>query len=507
MTSPFFLVLMSAVLWAMQPAFILAAGRAIPEGTLAFLVMNTAGTAVIATLVLVLRQSRGGVRAAFAPRGTLAEFAALVLVDAVFVALSYVLLALAAAQGNLAASAIFFETWPIFVAILLFIFAPQAGDRNLPVLLALCMFVAGLVMIQRGEVAAGLPILSLQAAYPVLSALCMGIGVFATQIFMRRNTQFKTFRNFLIIVAARASATTVVLLVMFALGDAQGPGTLDRGFLLAAIGFGMIVFVNTALYHLGVARANSNAVALVALLSPVLAPVFLFAIGLGVPALEFFVGAAFVVAGLSVTARTNDNTAQFQILLFVMLLTGTAIVFLDGLGVANYYLYIQATAVFYGLFQTSALTRLYDRYVRSKRLALEIYEVCRARVPPEERLSHAMRKRELRSIKSEVSSVSELLLLTLFAASNVLLSVGARDNSLEGDTIAFVVTVASSFMVLICWYYQFRIMSMTPFSAARLSRRPANVLLARSLSYVVTSTLFFWFLFVILFKHQPLLAP
>jgi uncharacterized membrane protein YdcZ (DUF606 family) len=46
-------------------------------------------------------------------------------------------------------------------------------------------------------------------------------------------------------------------------------------------------------------------------------------------------------------------------------------------------------------------------------------------------------------------------------------------------------------------------MSMTPYSAARLSRRPTNVLLARSLSYVVTSTLFFWILFVIVFKHQP----
>lgn len=521
--SPFTLVFLSAVLWAMQPAFILAAGRAVPEGALAFLILNTMGTAAVALGVLVWKSSRARIAAAFSVRRTRREFALLILLDAVFVALSYLLLALAAAQGNLAASAIFFESWPIFVALMLFACAPQAGDRNLPVLMALVLFIIGLLLIQKGEGTAAARLISFEASLPVLSALCMAIGVFATQIFMRRNRKFHRFDNFLLVVAARAVATTLFLgvfaLVSAALGDgggdvagggdgrAAGLAALGPEYLAASILFGMLVFANTALYHLGVARASSNAVALVALLSPVLAPIFLFAIGLGVPSIEFFMGAAFVVAGLSVTARTRDNTAQFQILLFVMLAAGTAIVFIDGLGVANYYLYIQATAVFYGLFQTSALSRLYERYLRTKRLSIELYEVCRARAVARDPVAFAIAKRELRGIKAEVSSVSELLLLTLFAVANVLLAIAARDNSLEGDTIAYVITVASSFMVLICWYYQFRIMSMTPFAAARLSRRPSNVLLARSLSYVVSTTLFFWLFFVIFFKHQPFATP
>jgi len=501
------MVVASSVLWAMQPAFILAAGRTIPESALAFLFVNVAAHTLIAALVLAKVHTRSGIAKAFENRKTRLEFAALIVVDSIAITGSYLLLVLAAGDGNLAASAIFFESWPIFVAILLFYFSPRPEDRMLPVRLSLVLFFAGLYFIQLAEGTALSRLISLQSAFPVLSALCMAVGVFATQMFLRRNTRFTSFKDFLLIVVSRALATSFCLGVIFLLSSDPGLLALSLEFLVASVVFGMIVFATSVLYHLGVARADSNAVALVALLSPVLAPVFLFAIGLGLPSLEFFIGAAFILAGLAVTARTKDNTVQFQTLLFLMLATGSAIIFIDGLGVANYYLYVQATAVFYGLFQTSALSRLYDRYVRVKRLALELYEICRARAAPDDPLGYAMRKRELRSIKSEVSSVSELLLLTLFASANIMLAIVARDNSLEGDTIAYIITVASSFMVLICWYYQYRIMTMTPFSAVRLSRRPVNVLMARSLSYIVTSTLFFWLLFVIVFKHQPFTAP
>ena len=487
----------------MQPAFLLVAGRNVPDNTLSFLLVNVASLSVLSLLALTRYHDVQSIRAAFAKPRTRREFALLIVVDAVAIVSSYLLLILAAAERNLAASAIFFESWPIFVAVLLFTCSPRSSDKRLPVRLALVMFLVGLYFIQLAEGTAMSRLWSLQAAYPVLSAMCMAFGVFVTQLFLRRNLRFTKYRDFLFIIAGRSTAGAIGILVLFMFSSAPGILALSYEFIVASMVFGMIVFATSVFYHIGVAKADSNAVALVALLSPVMAPIFLFMIGLGLPSLEFFVGAAFILAGLAVTARTDDNTVQFQSLLFLMLGTGAVIVFVDGLEVANYYLYVQATAVFYGLFQTSALSRLYERYVRTKRLALEIYEICRARAYKQDPLGFAMRKRELRSIKSEVSSVSELLLLSLFASANVMLAVVGRDNSLQGDTIAFIITVASSFMVLICWYYQFRIMAMTPFKAVKLSRRPTNVLVSRSLSYVVSTTLFFWILFVIVFKHQP----
>lgn len=501
------MVVASSVLWAMQPAFLLAAGRIIPDNTLAFLLVNVGSLSMLSLFALAYFHTRAGIARAFVTRKVRVQFAGLIVIDAIAITASYLLLIMAAEEGNLAASAIFFESWPIFVAILLFYFSPRTEDRMLPVRLSLLLFLVGLYFIQLAEGSALSRLFSLQSAYPILSAMCMALGVFFTQLFLRRNERFTGFKDFLLIIAARSTASALCIAVIFAFSSVPGILALSLEFVAASMVFGMIVFATSVLYHIGVAKAESNAVALVALLSPVMAPVFLFSIGLGLPSLEFFIGAAFILAGLAVTARTKDNTVQFQALLFLMLGTGAAIIFIDGLGVANYYLYVQATAVFYGLFQTSALSRLYDRYVRVKRLALEILVICRERAQKDDPLSLAMRKREFNSIKSEVSSVSELLLLTLFASANILLAIVARDNSLEGDTIAYVITVASSFMVLICWYYQYRIMAMTPFSAARLSRRPKNVLLARSLSYVVSSTLFFWILFVIVFKHHPFGAP
>lgn len=500
------MVVASSVLWAMQPAFLLAAGRAIPDNTFAFLLINVASLSVISWLALAYFHSRAGIAEAFRTRRVRRDFAAMIAVDSVAVTASYLLLIRAAGDGNLAAAAIFFESWPIFVALLLFAYSPRSEDRMLPVRLSLLLFLVGLYLIQLSEGAAVSRLISLQAAYPILSAMCMAVGVFATQMFLRGHAEFTSFKDFLLIVAGRSAATTLCVGILLLFSSVPGVFALRVEFVAASTILGIIVFGTTVLYHIGVARAESNAVALVALLSPVMAPVFLFAVGMGLPSLEFFMGAAFVIAGLAVMARTRDNTTQFQTLLFLMLAAGAAIIFIDGLNVANYYLYMQTTAVFYGLFQTSALARLYGRYARAKQIALEIYEICRARALRDDPLALPLRKRELRSIKSEVSSVSELLLLTQMAAANVLLAVIARDNSLEGDTIAYVVTIASSFMVLICWYYQLRIMSMTPLSAVRLSRRPKNVLMSRSLSYIVTSVLFFWILFMIVYKHQPFAA-
>lgn len=507
MNSAFLMVLASSVLWAVQPVFILVVGRMSPDGALLFLALNKAGTLVLAALAMARFSDRKVLRDLFARPKLRRDLAVTLVLDAVFISLSYVFLALSAARSNLATSAIFFESWPIFAAVLMFTFLRRPDDSLGRLLAALVLFVAGLAILNAEGTGTILGALSADGVLPIASGVSMGAAAFITQRFMRLHTEFTSFRNFVVVVFLRNLFSTGLLAVAALVWWPAGGVEVSAGFLLLAMAFGGLVLANSLLYHIGVARSDSNAVALVALLSPVLAPVILFALGLGVPSVEFFVGAAFIVAGVSVTARTRDNTAQFQLLLFVMLLSGSVIVFVNGLGVANYYLYIQATAVFYGLFQTSALSRLYDRYVRGKRLALEIYEICRARAYKQDPLGYAMRKRELRSIKSEVSSVSELLLLTLFATANVLLAVVARDNSLEGDTIAYVITVASSFMVLICWYYQFRIMAMTPLSAVRLSRRPTNVLLARSLSYAVSSTLFFWILFVILFKHQPFAAP
>lgn len=193
MSRPFLFVLLSAVLWAMQPAFILAAGRLLPDSTALFLVLNTAGTALVSLVVLLMRHSRARLVALLAPGPVRLHLALVIAVDSVAVAASYLFLALAARTGNLASAAIFFESWPIFVALLLFLVVPQRQDRNLPVLTALAFFVVGLLFINQSEGNGLSRLVTPGAALPVLSAICMAVGVFATQLLLRRYRDFQRF--------------------------------------------------------------------------------------------------------------------------------------------------------------------------------------------------------------------------------------------------------------------------------------------------------------------------
>lgn len=498
------MVVLSSIFWAAQPAFLLTVGRHMPDNAASFLLLNVGSLTALSFAVTLFLTKSGEIRRLFSSTALIKKFSLIIAIDAMAVTAAYVFLIISARNDNLAASAIFFETWPIFVGILLFCFSNRPEDKTLPIRLALILFTAGIYFIHLAEGTVVSAIGSIDAALPLISAFAMASGVFVIQMFLRRHSEFTDARAFTVVIAARSFCTLICVTLVFLFTPSASIADLRLEFIFASVGFGIVVFATTMLYHIGVAKAKSNAVSLVALLSPVFAPAFLFAIGLGVPSLEFFVGAAFIIAGLSVTARTKDNTPQFQILLLLILTTGTVIVFVDGVATTNYYVYMQTIAVFYGLLQTSALTRLYGRYSRAKQLALEVRALNVSSHTTPRSYEVLIRKQELRSIKSEVSSASELLLLSLLAIANFIMTIIARDNSLESDTIAYLIIIASCFMVLICWYYQVRIMVMTSRTARRLSIRPPNVLASRSFSYIVSSTLFFWMLFVIVFKHKPL---
>lgn len=72
------MVVASSVLWALQPAFLLAAGRSIPDNTLAFLLVNVASLSMLSLFALAYFHSRAGIAKAFEERKVRVEFTGLI---------------------------------------------------------------------------------------------------------------------------------------------------------------------------------------------------------------------------------------------------------------------------------------------------------------------------------------------------------------------------------------------------------------------------------------------
>ncbi|PIE10475.1 MAG: hypothetical protein CSA72_08175 [Rhodobacterales bacterium] len=502
MNSAFYMVLASAVLWAMQPAFILYFGRSGESASILF--FNTLATALAAAAFLVKSSAfRRGVALVFsAPHRR--TFLAFTFLDGALVACAYFFLFLASNAANLAAPAVFFEAWPIVAALFLMWVSPLKSDHRQPILRATALLLLGFVFIGYSEVETLNFLGSRNLAWSLASALFFGIAVGVIQVMVRdKIPALQDIGIFPVVILFRALFTSLFLAVVIAIHTQQLLPTLpswsDGG---VAIVFGFIVAINSILYHIGMARSQHNALALVALISPVLAPLFIFMIGHGLPNQVFFVGGAFVFAGISLSSRHADLSLQAQAVLVSILLFGTLILMTEGSASDARFGYVDSIAVFYGLLQAIIYQKLYDRNKEIGGALVELGTAFKLRDRPRvyEKVS------ELRFLRSGLISISEIILITALAAGTAAVVTLTRDSGFVGDISAFLISCAAAALVVSCWSMQYNSMRMSlSLSGPRRLRingvRPQRMdVRGRLFSYLVLCIILIWFVALIAMK-------
>jgi drug/metabolite transporter (DMT)-like permease len=505
--SPFNLIVISALLWALQPVFILLIGAGSASVALSFLLLNTLTSAVVGALMAAFAADRAGLAKALRVPGALRDAVLFIGADAFFAAVSYTLLAWSAAEMSLSGAAVIFESWPIFVAIFAFIMVPKLNDRAWSAFLALAVFTIGYLLMSARDLTQmdGFDSGSLLA---LASAVSMGLAAISIQIVLKRVPAFERIRNFPLVTLGRGIGTAFVLLVIsLVLSPEALVFDVEPRVIVAAIALGVLVALNEVTYHIGHARSSSNSVAMVALISPVLAPLILFALGEPIPHTEFFVGAGFILAGVALSQRDGDHSFQFIALIVGILAIGTMIVMRPGHSDRDFFNYVNTIAVFYALLQASAFSRLWQSVNQVDHRMRQLRRAYHARHNPGMR-SVARDKvlsdlDWLRSVRLNNTTVSELVLLTVLALSNVAVVITTRREGVLSDSVSFLISVSSVFLIAYCWHMQSRLMVLASASylhnPARLRERPIS---ARLFSIFASVFLFSIFFVIILFGDR-----
>lgn len=425
-------------------------------------------------------------------------FSGLLLGDAVFAGASYGLLILASADGALAAHAIVFESWPIFGMLMLYVLVPKGNDLTFASLMAIGVFIVGYVFLnfKAFEVA---DLFRLSTYYSLLSALLMAAAVVTMQIALREFPALKHARLFPVIIGIRGLLTGLVVWLMFlAWDDVSWAGTLDPTFLALSIGIGALVAINQITYHIGTSKSASNSVLLIALFSPVLAPLLLMLLGEAVPNTDFFVGAAFIVSGIALTHRDGGNTIQYVTLLLSILLIGATVHYSSGTADPQFFNYLNIASLFYALLQTSTFSRLWSSQLEMERQSRAVVMMLKRRHANDVREKIRDSVNFLKSYGRSNATLSELVLLTVLAGSNIVIVIFTRNNSLLGDSIAFLISVTSAFLITYCWHMQFRILRLSRHLLQLHNKRTQFAhIVGRMVNVVFLIALFVYFIAVI----------
>lgn len=491
----FYMVLGSAVLWAMQPAFILIVGAAQANAPY-FLVLNKLATLAVACVWFARPSRRQSLAPVLKDRAVLVDVFRFCAVDAVLIALSYYLLMRAGEGQKLASSALVFEAWPVVATVLLFVFLPRAGDRGGSILLSIALLVAGFIVLHSDSFG---QLHSIGALESAASAVVFGTAVATIQGLVRRHPILTGPDTFVFVILVRASLTWVV----FTLGSLVQYGwpdlnSFDLGVIALSLAFGILVFTTSVLYHRGMALARSNSLALITLISPLLAPIFIFLMGYGAPGVVFLAGGAVIFCGIAIASRPGDISAQFQVLLVATVITGIAVLFWDGRDPGHGFQYVDTLAVFYGLVQSSSFARLQARYVRfcSKIIAY------RHAAGSEQRARRALLKDEIRFAAEDTVALSELILMSVLATGTVMASLIAREYGFIPDISTLLICVTAVFLLTLCWTYQIRIMNLRLAFREAGRRVDYRTRLARRMaSYALFFIIFAWFFALIAAKH------
>ncbi len=494
--SPFVLVLISAVLWALQPVFILTIGSKNPSLVWTFLVINTAVTGICGGILMLrhihnwrLRLRRLG--------ALLARIKKYIILDAIFSASSYVMLSLAARNGELPANAVIFEGWPIFTAIILFFILKRENDRAWSSLLAVSIFFVGFILLNTETFS--LSILGKSSTYFALAAAAlMGCAVATIQKLMNQHPLFKRVGMFSSLILVRETGKTLALICFIAFSSkASFDFRIGQQEVMLAIALGILVAANSYFYHIGAARSTSNSIALVALVSPVLAPIFLILLGQELPNVNFAIGAIYIVSAVAITLRNGDHSIQFISLVLSILLLGTSIHYIQGNPDQGFFEYLNLLIIFYVLLQTSTFSRLWQASsdVEFRARSLRRKYLARHR---RDTLQYIREDIDfLKASRARHTTISELVLLTVLSLSMVILMLLNRDTSSIASGTIFLIGITSVFLITYCWSMQIGI-----FRAASVKRLLTGVgepsILASNKRFSLAFTVFLFIAFFVI---------
>lgn len=495
--APFYLLLASAVLWAMQPTFILAF-RNYFDGGASMMVINTAATALVSVIYLSGSGFRP-LRLVFGDRRIRRPVVLVVALDGVLIAFAYYFLYHSGGLGKMAASAVFFEAWPIVSALFLFAFFPKEGDRGYVAFLSSIFLMVGFLIMNRFAFGLGERGFLL---YGLLSALFFGLGVGAIQGLIRKIPVLSDATVFPVITLLRASVTTLALLGIVGTNEGLGSlGGVSPTELLVAGFFGVLVFANSVLFHVGSYRASSNSVSLVTLLSPVLAPLFILALNLDAPDQYFYIGAAFVFCGVAVASRSGDISAEAQVLFSCLLVFGSAVLLTDGTQEESQFFFVDTVSIFYVLLQSAAYGRVAGVRDSIRMTLLDLSDARAAR----DRQKAARKVREIRLARRSVGNFSETILITVLGVGTIAVSFLSRPMGLIGDLSTFFISCAVAFMTTMTWGAH-----LSAFRSSRWVRADSRtryvltgVLRQRAFSYLTMVALLAWFAALIVQKNLP----
>ncbi|WP_090109513.1 hypothetical protein [Limimaricola pyoseonensis] len=481
-------VLTGGLLWSIQPVFLLIFGQRYQETNSVFVLLNHVGIVAVVGTTAFFTANRKRVAAAFRSRADKWSFLLTTVADGLLVSIAFIALAKSARGGDLVTAAVIFEAWPIIATAMLSWFSKKRDDRNWASRLALVLFCAGFLIINLTDIRILLQFGEFSdTLLPVVSSLSMGLTVVVVQVYIRRRASFSRMREFSVFLTVRALAATLFI-GLYCLVEAA-PGRLEFSveFVSASLLIGVLVSLNSFFFHIGARNISGNVGTLAALIAPVLAPVIIYMLGYGHLHTNLLVGSAGIFAGIALTSRGKDINGQFLLILLAIAAFGHVVIFIPGRGAPHYWAYIQTISVFFGLLQASAITRLSNRFER----LISLRSIC----AHDAGSSNAARA-ELMALKRESTSISELLLLSIVALASIIITLYSRENSFEGDSIAYIICVTISYMMVICWVLQKRIMhfDLDPLSdlAQQRGRMPGRVL-----SYALIVLMFVWFLSII----------
>lgn len=459
------LVLLSGVLWAFQPVFLLGAASLYPQNALVLLQMNVVGTFGFSLVISVFMGGWGPFLKALRQRERAFKLLKFLICDGILIALSYYFLIWASELVDAASAAIFYEAWPIFVALMLYGFSKKKGGSFSWV--AMALFAFGYCALNVDSLLNLFNSGDFQLAtltVPMTAGIAMAGGVFIAQIFVRSEMDlFGSFRGLLRMVTLRSGVTSLLILVLFQPVQGGAFAGIDWRGMLVAVLFGGFVTLSSVFYHLGASRASSNAISLLSLIAPVIAPVLLLFFGLTTISHEFLVGAAFIVTGIAVTARHENMSSSFVVVCGSFLIFGAILVFAPGTAHEDYYNYLDVVAILFGLVQTSQLSRVWDVRNQLHKLHLE-WRNLRKRDRQGQRNFDRARYvlHEIRFLRSSILEGIDAVVFSIVGLVAILAAIGMRSNDFGANLIAFIMSITIFFINFQIWRFRIWILMYSP---------------------------------------------
>lgn len=478
------MILLAGLLWAVQPAFLLVASRDFDAANAVTLIWNFGGRLVCLGLLSLLLTRWRRVAVVFRRPRRRRQLGMVLLFDLVFFGGSYVVLTSGARDslGNLSVHAILFETWPIVSSLLLVAASRRRQDGSMAAWLAFLLLILGFGTIAVTEI--GPDRLDLNDALIALGAgAMMGAAVAASQLYVRATPSFGRFRELVFYTFLRAVGAVVLFFVLgFLDGSLQQTGLVPPEIPLRDLGLaaliGTIAGFSPVLLHLGSLRLQANVAMAGVLIGPAAAPLLLAVFGYGMVTGELLAGICLIIAGIALSARIGEITAQFSVTLMATVLVGTYVVMVEGLAYPEFWQVLQALAVFYGLFQAAVLTHTVGRYDRLAEL-MAAHQIKEA----------ASRRSAARLIAFDPTSAAELMLLTFTGLASAAFILAYRTNDLGGDIVAYVIAVTIIYLLVMCWVYHSRIRMILTHRHGRLLTLYREQTVQRGVSLALVFTL------------------